>query len=288
MLLLTIFLALAAALVFGLNMHIQDKGLDDTDELTGSFLSVVTMAVVFWMLSPAFIELSWFWKGAFWLFALSGVVVPALGQRLQIASVALVGPSVASAVNGFLPLFSVLPAVLFLGERFGLQATIGLSIMIGGVLFTTLFKGKIRRSWPIWVLIIPLTAAFVRGISPVINKSGYAEVNSPFFATLVMSTVSTLILGSILAMRRKPAKKAGSRTGYAWFAASGLLNGIGILCINLAISFGDISIVAPLLMSSPIWALLFSVFVFKREVIGWNHVLLAAAIVGGSVLIILR
>jgi drug/metabolite transporter (DMT)-like permease len=284
----SILFALSAAFVFGLNLHIQNKGLDDTDELTGTFLSVASMAAVFWMLSPAFVDYAWFLNGAVLFFVATGIFVPALGQRFQIASIKLVGPAISSAINGFMPVFSVLPAVLILGETFGWQASIGLSIMIGGVLATTLSKGRIRRTWPLWALLIPLTGAAVRGIAPVINKSGFAEINSPYFAALVQSSVSTLILGLLLLARGKPAKAPASRKGYGWFAASGLLNGFGILCVNMAVSLGDVTVVAPLLMINPIFALGFSVFVFKREVITANHLVLIAAIVGGSLLIVTR
>ncbi len=288
MILPSVLFALSAAMVFGLNMHVQNKALDDTDQLTGAFLSVLAMAAAFWALSPLFVDFSWFRSQAVWLFAASGIVVPALGQVLQIASIRIVGPSISAAINGFLPVFAVLPAVLFLGEAFGAQATLGLAIMIGGVLYTTLFKGRIKRGWPLWALLIPLTAALVRGLSPVANKVGYAEVNSPFFATLIMSTVSTFVLALVLALRRTPARKPDSRKGTFWFAVSGLLNGFGILCVNLAVSYGDVSIVTPLMMASPVFALAFGAFVFKREVIGVNHVILVAAIVAGSVMIVMR
>ncbi|MEZ5660884.1 MAG: EamA family transporter [Burkholderiaceae bacterium] len=246
------------------------------------------MAVVFWSLSPAFVDYAWFRSPAVWFFVASGIVVPALGQRLQISSIRIVGPAVSSAFNGFMPVFAVLPAVLFLGETFGWQASIGLAIMISGVLYTALLRGKIRRGWPLWALLIPLSASLVRGLSPVVNKFGYAEVNSPFFATTIMATVSTLVLGLGLAFRRTPAKATRSRRGYYWFALSGLLNGFGILCTNLAVSLGDVSIAVPLMMASPVFALGFGVFVFKREVIGVDHVILVAAIVLGSVLIVTR
>ncbi|MEZ5653143.1 MAG: EamA family transporter [Burkholderiaceae bacterium] len=288
MILPAVLFALSAAMVFGLNMHIQNKGLDDTDELTGAFVSVAAMAAVFWALSPLFVDFAWFRAHALWYFAASGLVIPALGQRLQIASIRLVGPAISSAINGFLPVFAILPAVLVLGETFGLQATLGLTIMIGGVLFTALYKGKIKRGWPLWALLIPLTASFARGLSPVVNKFGYAEVDSPFFATLIMSTVSTVVLILALAFRRTPARTPAGRKGVLWFALSGLLNGLGILCVNLAVSRGDVSIVTPLMMASPVFALGFGAYVFKREVIGLNHVVLVAAIVTGSVLIVTR
>ena len=288
MILPSVLFALSAAMVFGLNMHIQNKALDDTDELTGAFLSVVAMAAVLWMLSPVFVDFSWFRSPAVGFFAASGIVVPALGQVLQVFSIRIVGPSISAAINGFLPVFAVLTAVLFLGEAFGLLATLGLALMIGGVLFTTLVKGRIKRGWPAWALLIPLTAAFVRGLSPVVNKFGYVTVNSPFFATLVMSTVSTFVLALVLAVRRAPVRPPGSRKGVFWFVVSGVLNGAGILCVNLAVSHGDVSIVTPLMMASPVFALGFGAYVFKREIIGRNHVVLVAAVVTGSVLIVMR
>ncbi len=128
--LLASLFALSAGALFGLNVYIQRRGLDDIDGLTGAFFSVATMAAFLWFLSPFFVTWRWWFSDAAVIFLLCGLFFPASGQGLQIASIARVGPALTSAVGAFAPLFAVLPAVFFLGESFGFQAQFGLMLMI--------------------------------------------------------------------------------------------------------------------------------------------------------------
>ena len=108
--------ALLAGLLFGLAVHLQRAGLQDTDDLTGSFISVATMATVFWIGAITQIDAAWWSTRAALLFAICGLVWPAMGQRLQIASVVHAGPAITSAVGSFTSLFAILPAMVLLDD----------------------------------------------------------------------------------------------------------------------------------------------------------------------------
>lgn len=281
-------LAVSAAVSFGLAVFVQKKALSYTDDLTGTFISLGTNAALFWVLAPLFIEWHWWATGAALLFALCGLAFPAIGQELQIASVVHVGPSVTSAIGSFAPVFAVLPAVLFLGERLNLQATLGLAIMTAALLYSALEPKGIRRNWSTAALLLPLGAAFVRGIIQPLSKTGYEQVPSPFFATLVMATVSTVVIGLfVLAAPRRPAGRHAAK-GRAWFVLNGVVIGLGILAMLAAIRLGDIILVAPLISTTPLWTLLLGVVFFRRERFGRRDALMATLVVLGAVLIVTR
>jgi DME family drug/metabolite transporter len=282
------FFALGAAAQFGLAIHIQNKGLDDTDGLTGTFFAVAAMAVVFWIFSPLYVEWHWWATKAALLFATCGVVLPAMSARLQIGAVAQVGPALTSAIGSFTPLFAVLLAVAFLGEAFGLQPAAGLLLMIGGLTMSALVRRGIPRGFPLWMLVLPLGAAFFRGVVQPISKIGLAEVPSPLFATLVMGTVSTLVIGVLLVARRQAPQTWRLTPGQFWFALSGIINGTGILALNIAINMGDVVVAAPLASTTPLWALVFGALFFQREQVGARHLLIACLVIVGAVLIVTR
>ena len=244
--------ALLAGALFGLASHVQKKGLAHIDDRTGTMISVATMVALFWLLSSALIDWRWWITEAALLFALCGLVFPAASQRLQIASVVRVGPNLTSAFGSFASVFAVLPAVLFPEETLTLQASLGLAIMIAALLVSALEPHGPHRAWPLLALLLPLGASFVRGIVQPVAKAGMVEVPSPFFATLVMATVSAAVAGTALIGRlRKPAGQ-NARRGYLWFAANGAAVGGGILSMQVALSLGDVIVAAPLVSTPPL------------------------------------
>ena len=75
--LIPVLLALTAAVLFGFNMHVQNRALDDTDPLFGAFLSVGATALMFWVFSPLMIDWSWWFTRAATLFIIAGLMFPA-------------------------------------------------------------------------------------------------------------------------------------------------------------------------------------------------------------------
>lgn len=291
MLWLASLLALAAAALFGFNVHIHRKGLDGVGGMTGAFLSVASMAVAFWIFAPFFIEWEWFSRPGTLIFALAGIFFPAMGQSLQIIGVQRVGPALTSALGATAPIFAVFPAVLILGEAFGLQAAIALALMVGGLILSALPRKGFTRNWPLWALLIPLGASAVRGLSQPAVKQGLQTVPSPFFSALITASVSTLVLAVIVAIRRRQTtgpKPAPNMRAVGWFVVSGIINGLGILSINSALSLGDVTMVAPLVATAPLWALLFGWVIFRRETLTWRHLMIASLVVAGAVLLVLR
>ena len=62
----------------------------------------------------------------------------------------------------------------------------------------------------------------------------------------------------------------------------------GILSIMYAVYLGGVTLAAPLVATSPIWALLFGYLIFKNETLGYRHIFVAGLVVIGSILIVIR
>jgi DME family drug/metabolite transporter len=277
--------ALAAAILFGFSVHLQKLALRDMDAATGTLISVASTAALFWLAAPFLIEWSWWGTRAAAVFALCGLLFPAISQRLQIDAVVHVGPAIAAAMGSFAPLFAVLPAVAFLGESFGLRDWAGLALLIGGLTLTAVLPGRINRGWPLVALLIPLGASFARGIVQPISKVGFAELPSPFFATLVMLTVSLPVCALMRAAARGPRPPATAR-GRTWFAVNGIVVGLGILLLQAAISGGEVTTAAPLVSTTPLWALVLGLLVFRHESLRPWHGVVALLVAAGAALIV--
>lgn len=280
-------LALTAAALWGLCNHIQRKALDDTDALTGAFLSVGIVALVGWVFAPFYVDWGWWSRPGTLVFMAMGVFFPALGQRFQIASVQAVGPALTASIASFTPVIAVSIGMVFLGEVPDQWIFVGLAMMVAGLILSTYSPRGMKRGWPVWALVLPLGAACVRGISQPGVKHGLQDVPSPLFALLVTASMSTLVLGAML-WRHHAAGRTRAGTGVRWFLVNGLVNGAGILALNMALSRGTLALVSPLAATVPLWALVLGAFVFRRETLTWKHLWVALLIVLGGALILSR
>lgn len=281
-------LAVLAGLLFGLAVHIQRIAVRHLDSHLGAFISVLTMALLAWALSPLLMKWEWWGTRAALLFALCGLAFPAMAQGLSISSVARVGPSATAAIGALWPVFAVVPAVVYLGETLHLKTAVGISIMLFALLLSAVRGRRTTRTWPILALILPLGSAFVRGVVQPVAKIGYGQLPIPYFGMLVMASVSTVVVGlSLLLVKHKPVR-GRTLNGYSWFVLNGVLAGAGILIMQFAINLGDIVVVAPLVATTPLWAFLFGVVIFDHEQLGIREAAVAALVVIGSILIIAK
>lgn len=281
-------LALSAGAAFGVSAHIQRAALGGMDVRRGTVISVGTMAVLAWLAAPFVLDRAWWGTQAALIFAICGLLFPAASQTLQIVSVQRVGPALSAALGSVAPVFAIIPAVLILGETLNFQGAVGLSIVLAGLILSALgARPGAARQIAFWMLLIPIGASAARGIVQPALKFGLAEVPSPFFATLVMLTVSSAVV-SLRLLRPDRSAKPPSRRGAALFALNGAVTGFGILLLNLAIGMGEVTLAAPLASTAPLWALVFGVVFFRTERIGLRQILLSTLVVIGVALIVTR
>lgn len=280
-------LALAASLIFAWNTFIQRRALEDTDAATGAFLSVAATALLCWILSPFFVQAEYWRSPMLWQFAVIGLAFPAAGQWLQIRSVGAVGPSLTSSLGALTPLVSVTIGVMWLDDAVERWTALGILLMVGAVAMASWSPRGMKRGWPLWALSLPLGAALARGLAQPGLKDGLSQLPSPFFALMIGSTVSTLVLALMLLRHRARGRMRVGR-GAGRFLIVGVLNGMGILSLNAALGLGALAVVSPIIATTPLWTLALSVIVFRREVLGWRHLVVAAMVVAGAVMILMR
>lgn len=280
--------ALGAGASFGLTSHWQRRALDHMDAMTGAVVSIATMAAVLWLAAPAMLDWSWWGTRAALLFAACGLLFPALSQQFQILSVMRVGPALTSAFGSFAPLFAIVPAMILLGETLNLQGAAGLGLLIFGLLIASVRPRALRGGWPLLALLLPLGASFARGIVQPVTKIGMFDVPSPFFATLVMTSVSTIVITLFWTTSGRARKAAWSRPGLFWFVLNGAASGAGIMLLQAAISLDDVTVAASLASTTPLWTLAFGALIFRNETLGLRHAAIACMVFVGVVLIVTR
>lgn len=172
--LVPVLLALAAAFCFALALILTQYGLRTMPSWRSPLYSIGGALAVAWGLSAVFVDWRGFRLEAALIFAAVGCIFPVAVSILAVRSNEKLGPAVSGAVGNVTPVFAVLGAVLFLGERLGPGQVAGLALVVGGVALLALRGGAGGRRWSVWVLGLPLAAALVRGaIQPAI-KTGLA------------------------------------------------------------------------------------------------------------------
>jgi len=279
-------LALGAAFCFAVALILTQFGLRTMPSWRSPLYSIGGSTAAAWLLAVPLVDWRHFDPDAALIFAAVGCIFPVVVSILSVRSNEKLGPAVAGAVGNVTPLFAVLGAVLFLGERLALGQVAGLAMVVGGVALLALRGGAGGRQWSVWVLGLPLAAALVRGsIQPAI-KAGLAQWHEPLAAAAIGYTLSTIVICSLVgrrALREGPA----IRSGVHWFLAVGFANGTATFLLYAALGLGSIALVAPLVALFPLIAVVLSYFFLKGEQLHAIGLLGIIVSVAGVVLLLL-
>ena len=167
------------------------------------------------------------------------------------------------------PLFSLVLAVLVLGERISARRSIAALVGFAGVL-VMLRPGSVQFSW---VLLLPLSGALCGGLKEVITRHlSHRDPSSSTFlvgtAIVCLVSFATIALGWQLPSGRQ----------LLLLGLAGVLVGFAEYFVIEAFRHGEVTLVAPFVYTSMVWATLFGFLIFD--------VLPDLAIVAGAGLVI--
>ncbi|HSU77878.1 MAG TPA: EamA family transporter [Burkholderiales bacterium] len=266
-------LAGVSAVCFGSALVTAKFGLRSVDARAGAAISIPTATVLLVLAAPFALDVSGFTLAAALIFAAVGIFFPAVVTLLTFAANDRLGPSVTGTVSSTAPLFALAAAFAFLGERIPARALVGTVAVVAGVALLSWRGGALMRR-ALW---LPLAGAALRGIVQVAAKAGLALWPSPFAASLIGYSVSTVTV-TLAAHGRQGSRE---RSALLWFMATGLLNGLAVLLMYAALSAAPVSLVAPLVAGYPLVTLLLGAAVLREEALGVRSVAGALLIVGG-------
>lgn len=258
-------LALLAAAGFGLAMVMTKFGLRYSSPGCGALISIPSTAVMFWCMAPWQLDTSGANLSAAAIFAAVGFFFPAVVTLLIFESNHRMGPTPAGALSCTAPLFAVTGAILVLGEQITVSRVSGtLGIVLGIIAIS--WEGKTTpRAWPLWVLVLPLCAAAVRGIAQTTSKIGLHQWPDPYAASLIGYTVSAATVLVVAAARGGLARNRFELDAVPWFVLVGLCNGAAVLAMYAALNRGAVAVVSPIVATYPLFTLLFSALLWRQE-----------------------
>lgn len=261
---MAVTLAVLAALCFGIGLVTARVGLRSLDARAGAAISIPIAAVLFAAAAPFAIDFSAFSVRAALIFAAIGVFFPALVTLFTFRSNEELGPTVTGAVSGIAPLFALLGAALFLGERVPAAAAIAAVGVGAGVALLSWNPRGVRRGFAGRALLWPFAGAMVRGFAQVGAKAGLLLWPNPFAAGLIAYAVSSATVVGVDRLGRTAQPRLTPR-GLGWFALTGVLNGGAVLLMYTALTLAPVSTVAPVVATYPLVTALLSAAVLRDE-----------------------
>jgi len=281
-------MALIAAFLFAFGGQLQNLGLQNVDSRTGTMLSIGSSTAIYWLAAPFLLHPQYFLHPAVLIFVAIGFVRPAVSANLSVAAIRHLGPTLTATLNATGPFFGSAFGILILGELLTWQIALGTFGIIFAVLILSLRSKKIPTTWPMWALGLPVAAAIIRACANGFAKIGMNYIPDAYFIGVVTFTVSFLLTtGLHIAKGGGRPKIALGQRGPMWFIVSGAFFGFAALSVNFALLHGSIVTVVPIIAASPVFSMLLSIILFKREQLNLKIVLAVLIVVASVILIAL-
>src|SRR4029077_4735401 len=190
-----------------------------------------------------------------------------------------------TTLRGAHPLFSTSLAILFLGESLNLPIVLGTISIVAGVALIS-WQGIQKASFRWWHIAYPLGAAFLAGVSHPLRRYALSLANEPLYLAAIIGIVALPWLGSYLLLPSERAQAVWDPKCIVPFLAAGLFETLGILLVIIALSVGQVVLVAPIVATGPMWVLL-GTWLFLRgiERINLRTVLGTASVIAGTIAI---
>ena len=246
-----------------------------TTFLAGAFCIALAVA------SNDFSGLDW---AATWPFFVTGLFAPGISQILFTRAIGVIGPSRTAVMVGVSPVLSAAIAVTILGEPLHVALVIGTLLVVAGGTLLVRERGGAGTVLSFGIA-LGLGAALLFAIRDNLVRWAARGSDVPGFVAASASLASATLVIAIVVLLR-PNGVARVRQAFRPFLLSGLVYGVSYACLYSAFDRGRVTIVAPLVATESLWAVLISVLLLRRsERIGDRLLVAAALVVGGGALI---
>ena len=242
---------------FGAGFVLTQFGLRWMQPWLGVAVSIPTSTLLFWCLAPFIVDPSDGDLRAVVLFACVGLFFPGAAALLNFESNRLLGPNIGGALSSITPVLAVLLAIVILGERIRGPQLLALAAIVVGI--SLIYRVRVTLSaHSLWLMVLPLAAATIRGVVQPIIKFGFEWWPNPVAAVVVSYTVSSAVLIFSALARAGGTIPDIDYRGALWFAAVGLCNGLSVLAMYAALKYGPVTVISPVIAGYPLVTLLLS------------------------------
>jgi len=221
-------------------------------------------------------------------FVASGIIQPAIVRVLFYMGIIRLGVSRAGPLRGTSPLFAMMLAFFVLSERPGLVVYAGALLTVLGTWLVS-YRREGEANWRTIDILFPLGAALLASVSQNIRKLGLLATGEPLVAATISSATSFLCLLLSLTVSGKLGSLKFGGGSLPFYGVAAFFALVGQLLNFHALQAGEVSVVSPILNTTPLFIIIFtSMFLRGEEKITRLVVLGAMMLVAGIAVITAR
>ena len=276
-------LAIGSALGFGVAGVLLRRGLQYTGPVSAAVVSVSVTTAFIWAIAALTTPLDRMLTWRIWPFLVAGLVAPGLARLFFFIGIDRIGVARAFSLMAGAPLFAVLLAIAFLGERPGPLLLLGaVAIVAGGVLLARWAHEEKR--WRRRDMIFPLLGALGFAVRDNLSRWGFRDYGDALTAAAAATVTSLAMMWLVAGVRRTKLDLPPIALGF--LVCSGIFEGLAYLSMWRALAIGDVSVVSPLVNAHSIVAIaLAAIFLRDLERVTWRIAAAAALIIAGVALV---
>lgn len=284
--LLASFFALASSVLFAVFSVMARRNMRHTSAFTGSLITLSIGTVVLVVIS-AFLS-SWrelTLPVALWFLA-GGALAPGLAQALMFLSIGYIGVGRAMPLITVTPFFSTLVAMAWLGERPGVVVLAATFFVVAGCVLLAL-KREGEKPWRRIFILMPMAHAVSFAFAASIRKHTLALMPEPLLGATLSYAISLPVLFVFYPFLPENERLSFNRAGVMGFALAGSILTLSFFCHFTSYRYGDVSIIAPIVYTAPLFSLLLArIWLKGEEEITWQKTVGAVLLFIGMVVII--
>lgn len=287
--------AFSSALLYSISNVLVKKGIDASQADNGvqittlvNTIILLLVTIIYWLSIETTIPIN---LTGVLLFMLAGLLSTFLGRYLFFTGISKIGSSRATALKKSSPLFTLIFALVFLHEVFGLWPLIGIGLILFGLFIqgVQLFRGQQATRGQLGY-IIALGAAISFGLGTVVRKQAILYYHDAFIGALIGS-LTALVFISVVERRQTnlfSSIKRYIREGNFYYLVAGVASSIGLLSSFLALVYIQATYLSAILaLESVLTVLISKLFLNQEEHLSLMMILSACVICFGAGLIAL-
>ena len=274
-----VFLALASAVLFGATTVAMRVAFRRGALAEGGALFTVLVAIG--VVLPFAVAEGGLTR-AVWPFLLAGLLGPGLSQFLFTFAVREAGAARTSVVIGTGPLFSIVIAVVLLGESLEVALVAGAVLIVAGGLLLVSERDRPEHVRPLGLALALVATIVFAARDNLVRWLAVDTDVSPGVAACATLAAGAALMAVFVLVGRAPLRAHDARA----FAPAGVVFGLSYVCLFEAYYRGPVTVVSPLVGTESLWGVALAAIVLgTSERVALRLVAGAVLVVTGGILI---
>lgn len=260
-------LVVISCIITAFSRIVLKKGLMHSNAITGMVYSLFFGWIALTIMTLIDYSNQKFSLNGILFFSAIGVIAPPVVRYLTYIGVEKLGASRSDPIRSLTPLFAVVFAFIFFDEKFSLSSLWACILIVAGTFFLSrdsIGNSENKKLFLFQDLFYPFVAAVIAGLISNLRKIGMNLEITSLAAATTAATSAVVIFGLFLLYKKNYKRIMINKESVKYLAATGVLVCLTDIIDLITLKNSKVSIVAPLLATTPLFVILFSWMFLKN------------------------